>query len=90
VQATFEVDGNGAGGQGAYEYEFSTPDAPSNVVAWYHSKLQEDGRKLALHNSSPDGGMLVAEDDANRRTLRVIVSRDRNGTTINVTARVKK
>lgn len=90
VQATFEVDGDGAGGQGAYEYEFSTPDAPSNVFAWYHSKLQEDGRKLALHNSSPDGGMLVAEDDANRRTLRVIVSRDRNGTTINVTARVKK
>jgi hypothetical protein len=90
VQATFEVDGNGAGGQGAYEYEFSTQDSPSKVFAWYHDKLQEDGRKLALHNESPDGGMLVAEDDANRRTWRVIVGRDANGTTINVTARVKK
>jgi hypothetical protein len=90
VQATFEVDGNGANGQGAYEYEFSTPDAPSKVVAWYHRKLEEDGRKLALHNDSPDGGMLVAEDDANRRTLRVIVSRDSSGTTINLTARVKR
>jgi hypothetical protein len=90
VQATFEVDGDGAQGQGAYEYEFSTPDAPSKVVAWYHQKLEEDGRKLALHNDSREGGMLVAEDDANRRTLRVIVSRDANGTTINVTARVKK
>jgi hypothetical protein len=90
VQATFEVDGDGANGQGAYEYEFSTPDAPAKVVAWYHRKLEEDGRKLALHNDSPDGGMLVAEDDANRRTLRVIVSRDTDGTKINVTARVKK
>jgi len=90
VQATFEVDGDGAKGQGAYEYEFSTPDAPVKVVAWYHQKLEEDGLKLALHNDTHDGGMLVAEDDANRRTLRVIVSRDANGTTINVTARVKK
>jgi hypothetical protein len=90
VQATFEVDGDGGTGQGAYEYEFSTGDAPSKVFAWYHRNLQEDGRKLALHNESPDGGMLVAEDDANRRTLRVIVGRDANGTTINVTARLKK
>jgi hypothetical protein len=90
VQATFEVDGDGPKAQGAYEYEFSTEDAPSKVFAWYHRTLQEDGRKLALHNESPDGGMLVAEDDANRRTLRVIVSRDADVTTINVTARVKK
>jgi hypothetical protein len=90
VQATFEVDGDGGSRQGAYEYEFSTPDAPSKVFAWYHGRLQEDGRKLALHNENPNGGMLVAEDDANRRTLRVIVSRDANGTTVNVTARVKK
>jgi hypothetical protein len=90
VQATFEVDGDGAKGQGAYEYEFSTPDAPAKVVAWYHKRFEEAGLKLALHNDSPDGGMLVAEDDANRRTLRVIVSRDSGGTTINVTARVNK
>lgn len=90
VQATFEVDGDGGSAQGAYEYEFRTEDAPSKVFGWYHSKLQEDGRKLALHNESPGGGMLVAEDAPNRRTLRVIVSRDANGTTINVTARVKK
>jgi hypothetical protein len=89
VQATFEVDGDGANGQGAYEYEFGTADPPSKVVAWYHKKLEEGGMKLALHNDSPDGGMLVAEDDANRRTLRVIVSREAKGTTINVTARVK-
>jgi hypothetical protein len=90
VQATFEVDGNGANGQGAYEYEFTTADAPSKVYAWYHQKLAADGRNLALHNETRDGGMLVAEDDANHRTLRVIVSRDADKTTINVTARVKK
>ena len=91
VQGSFEVDGNDKGdGGGAYEYGFSTPDAPAKVVAFYRQKLEEMGMKLALQNSTPDGGMLVAEDDANRRTLRVIVSRDSGGTTINVTARVKK
>jgi hypothetical protein len=91
VQASFEVDGNDKGdGGGAYEYGFLTQDAPAKVIAFYHQKLEEMGMKLALQNSTPDGGMLVAEDDANRRTLRVIVGRDSGGTTINVTARVKK
>jgi hypothetical protein len=90
VQATFEVDGDGGKGQGAYEYEFSTPDAPSKVMDYYHRTLEDAGMKLALNTPAADGGMLVAEDDANHRTLRVIVRQDADRTTINLTARVKK
>ncbi|MBV9504520.1 MAG: zinc ribbon domain-containing protein [Acidobacteriia bacterium] len=89
VEATFEVDGNRESGEhGAYEYEFSTPDAPAKVMAFYERKLSGAGLHLALHNSTQKGGMLVAEDDDHHRTLRVIVSKESEGTTINVTARL--
>jgi hypothetical protein len=90
VRSTFAVDGDGDKGQGAYEYEFSTTDPPAKVLNYYHRRLEDDGMTLALNNHTSDGGMLVAEDDANRRTLRVIVSHDDGGTTINLTSRVKK
>jgi hypothetical protein len=90
VQATYEVDGNGDKGKSGYEYEFSTSDAPSKVMDYYHRKLEDAGMTVALNTPTSDGGMLVAEDDAHHRTLRVIVSRDKNGTTINVTGRVNK
>lgn len=89
VSATYEVDGDGDKGLGAYEYEFNTPDTPSKVVDYYHHRLEDDGMNVVLNTHTADGGMLVGEDDANHRTLRVIVSRDANGTTINLTARVK-
>jgi hypothetical protein len=90
VKSTYQVDGNGEKGQGAYEYEFTTPDAPAKILDYYHRTLEKAGMKLALQTHTTDGGMLVAEDDANRRTLRVIVSRDAGATTINLTARVKR
>jgi hypothetical protein len=90
VQSSFQVDGNGEKAQGAYEYEFTTPDAPAKVLDYYHRTLEKAGMELALQTHTADGGMLVAEDDANRRTLRVIVTRNANGATINLTARVKR
>lgn len=90
LQTTYEVDGNGANGSGAYEYEFSTPDRPAKVLDYYHRSLEKAGMTLALNNHTADGGMLVAEDDAGRRSLRVIVDREGDKTTINLTARVKQ
>jgi hypothetical protein len=90
VQGSFQVDGDGEKAQGAYEYEFTTPDAPAKILDYYHRTLEGVGMKLALQTHTADGGMLVAEDDANRRTLRVIVNRDAHGATINLTARVKR
>ncbi|HEY7389523.1 MAG TPA: hypothetical protein VH640_13500 [Bryobacteraceae bacterium] len=90
VKSSFQVDGNGEKGQGAYEYEFTTTDAPAKILDYYHRTLEQAGMKLALQTPTADGGMLVAEDDANHRTLRVIVSREAGATTINLTARVKR
>jgi hypothetical protein len=90
VKSTFQVDGNGEKTLGAYEYEFATPDPPAKILDYYHRTLEQAGMKLALHTHTANGGMLVAEDDANRRTLRVIVTRDSDETTINLTARVKR
>jgi hypothetical protein len=89
LKANFEVDGDqGSGQKGAYEYELATHDTPAKVVAYYHHKLEESGMRLAMQNSTPTGGMLVAEDDAHHRTMRVIVGRDDDDTTINITARM--
>jgi hypothetical protein len=90
VKSRFQVDGNGEKGQGAYEYEFTTPDASAKILDYYHRTLEKAGMKLALQTHTANGGMLIAEDDANRRTLRVIVTRDAGATTINLTARVKR
>jgi hypothetical protein len=90
VKSSFQVDGDGDKAGGAYEYDFSTPDAPAKILDYYHHTLEKAGMQLEMQTPSSDGGMLVAQDPANRRTLRVIVSRDASGTTINLTARVKR
>jgi hypothetical protein len=87
---TFAAPGNGADGvPGASQYEFRTGDAPSKVMDYYHQTLEHAGMKLALHTTTADGGMFVAEDDANRRTVNVIVEKGADGTSIRVTIRKK-
>ena len=87
---TFSAPGGGADGlPGASQYEFRTGDAPSKVMDYYHKTLEHAGMKLALHQTTADGGMFVAEDDANRRTVNVIVEKAPDGTTIRVTIRKK-
>ena len=87
---TFSAPGNGADGlPGASQYEFRTADAPSKVMDYYHQSLEHAGMKLALHTTTADGGMFVAEDNANRRTVNVIVEKGADGTSIRVTIRKK-
>jgi hypothetical protein len=88
---TFTAPGNGADGlPGASQYEFRTGDAPSKVMDYYHRTLEHAGMKLSLHTTTADGGgMFVAEDGANRRTVNVIVERGADGTGIRVTIRKK-
>ena len=91
LEGTFSAPGNGANEKpGASQYEFSTPDGPAKVMDYYHRKLEGAGMKLALHTTTADGGMFVAEDDANARTVNVIVEKGTDGTTIRVTLRPKR
>jgi hypothetical protein len=91
VQGNFSVTGNDANGQGsAAQYQFSTPDPPAQVLAYYHGKLEGSGMKLALNTNTTDGGMLMAEDDTRGQAITVIVGKSSEGTSISLTTRVKK
>lgn len=91
VEGNFTVSGGGPDGQGsASQYQFTTPDSPDKVLAYYHEKLEGSGMKLALNTTTNDGGMLMAEDDARGQAITVIVGKGSERTSISVTARVKK
>jgi len=88
---TFAAPGNGADGQpGASQFEFSTPDPPAKVMDFYHHLLEQPGMRLALHTTTSDGGMFVAEDDTAHRTVNIIVEKGTDGTSIRVTLRPKR
>ena len=91
VEGNFTVTGNGANGEGtASQVTLSSSDAPSKVLEFYHDKLENSGMKMALDTKTPDGGMLMAEDDARGRALTVIVGKGDGKTSISVTTRAKK
>jgi hypothetical protein len=90
LTGAFSAPGNRADGEpGASQYEFTTTDAPSKIMDYYHHLFEESGMKLALHTDTADGGMFVAEDDPHHRTVNVIVEKGADGTTIRVTLRGK-
>jgi hypothetical protein len=91
VEGNFSVTGNGADGQGsASQFQFTTPDSPSKVLAYYHEKLEGSGMKLALNTPTTDGGMLMAEDDSRGQAIIVTVGKNGEGSSISVTMRAKK
>jgi len=91
VEGNFSVSGNGAEGQGnAATYAFSTPDAPSKVLAFYHEKLEGMGMKMTLNTNTSDGGMLMGEDDSRGQSVAVTVGKSDEGTKISVMMRSKK
>ncbi|HEV3331849.1 MAG TPA: zinc ribbon domain-containing protein [Bryobacteraceae bacterium] len=91
VEENFSVNGNSAEGQGsAATYSFSSPDAPSRVLAFYHDKLEGSGMKMSLNTTTSDGGMLMAEDDARGQAIVVTVGKSGGGSSISVMMRTKK
>jgi hypothetical protein len=79
-------DGSGEGGN----VTFSTTDAPQKVMSFYQDKAKDLGMKANLTTNSPDGGMFIATDEDNRRTLTVVVGKGSPDTTVNITYGVKK
>jgi hypothetical protein len=91
AQGTFSVtgsanDGSGEGGN----FTFTTPDPASKVMTFYQDKTKELGMKANLTTNTSDGGMLIASNEDNQRTLTVVVGKRSNDTTVNVTYAVKK
>ena len=85
-QATFSIKGaddHGAGEGG--NYTFTTSDSPSKVMTFYQDKAKDLGLKVNVNATAGEGGMIVASQEPNGRSLTVIVGGDSGKTTVNVT-----
>src|ERR1039458_2681912 len=67
-------DSNSSGGEGG-EFTFTTPDAASQVLAFYEGKCKNMGMSnLNIATATDEGGTLIAADEGGQRSLTIIVS----------------
>lgn len=71
---------NKEGKQGGYG--FKTPDAPAKILSFYQDQLKAAGFTLDVNTTTPQGGMLVADDKAGNHTLTVTVTADGSGSSV--------
>jgi hypothetical protein len=89
-QATFAVKaGSSDGGEGG-NFTFTTRDSASKVLSFYQDKAKELGMKVNLTTTGNEGGMIVASDETNERSLTIIIGESSGETTVNVTYGRKK
>ena len=90
-QASFSAQGN-EGDTGTFN--FKTPDSSDKVVKFYQDQFQSSGLKITtnmIHQESPSPtGILVAEDDANKHSVTVVIGMEGRDTTVAVTYAAKK
>ncbi|MGA2269115.1 MAG: hypothetical protein ABSH44_11665 [Bryobacteraceae bacterium] len=89
VEGTFAIKGDSGEANGG-TFTFSTPDAPAKVMSFYQDKCKELGIKVKMVTNINDGGMIVAADDDEARTLNVLIGTGRGETTAQVTYKLKK
>jgi hypothetical protein len=64
---------------------FKVSDSPERVVKFYQDALTSAGYKVTTPTASGDGGMVVGEDEANRRTVSAMVGKSGSETDVSVT-----
>jgi len=84
--STFSM--NGRDGTSA-SFQFQTQDAPKDVVAFYETGLKQAGFSInassTSENGASSGGLVSADDAANKRNVVVAVGTGNKGTTVSVT-----
>jgi len=55
-------------------FSFKTKDAPPKVIAYYQDQLKAGGFSISLTATSPEGGVLMAEDASKSRTAMLTAS----------------
>jgi hypothetical protein len=81
------VRGSGDDGREGGNVTFTTSDPPAKVLAFYQDKARELGMKVNLTSTGDEGGMVVATDEGEGRTLTAIVG---SGTSVNLSYSAKK
>ena len=87
AQGNFTAQGDDNTGRGAGGIvTFESSDSPDKVTAYYKDKIGAMGMKIITTFDSPDGGMLTAHDDDEKRTLQITVGKgSAGGSTIGLT-----
>jgi len=89
VEGTFAMKGNGEQGNGG-SFGFSTSDGADKVISFYQDKCKELGLDVKMTTHTNEGGMIVAADGGETRTLQTIVSRSSGMTKVQVIYGTKK
>lgn len=90
-QANITASGDGADGKGeGGNVTYTTNDSAARVMSFYQDKAKELGMKVNLTTTTGEGGMMVATDDSNHRSLTAIIGADGGKTTVNITYGTKK
>jgi len=88
-QSTFSIRGSGQGEGEGGNFTFTTSDSPSKVLSFYQDKCKDVGMKVNLSTTGGEGGMIIATDDGEKRSLTVVVGGSAGQTTVNVTYGMK-
>jgi len=64
---------NGSGGEGG-EFTFTTPDAASQVLAFYEQKCRDMAMNVNISTTDGEGGTVVAADEGDRRSLTIVAA----------------
>ena len=89
VEGTFAINGDGGQGNGG-SFGFSTSDAPAKVMSFYQDKCKELGINIKMTTTTDKGGMIMAADEGEARTLQVIVGSESGATKVQVIYGLKK
>ncbi len=75
-------------------FAFKTRDASDKVIKFYRDEFESSGLKITSNltgnSGSSSAGMLVAQDDAKKHTVTVIIGQDSGQTSVSVTYAMNK
>ncbi len=76
-----DVDSKGEGGS----FAFTTSDSPRKVLDFYRDKVGALGFKVNMNTDTGSGGMIVAADADEKRSLTAVATGQGSSTSVNIT-----
>ena len=71
-------------------FTFNTSDAPPKVMTYYQDQLKGAGFAINMSTTTPQGGMVMAEDGGKTRSVMLTIGTSNDGTNVSVTSIEKK
>jgi hypothetical protein len=76
-----DTNGKGEGGS----FTFTTSDPPQKVLDFYRDKAGELGLKVNMNSTTGSGGMIVAAEEGEKRTLMAVANASGASTNVSIT-----